>query len=245
MAELLLAPCQVQGQGAADDIARAIEQLNLLASDAPDVIIVGRGGGSAEDLWAYNEETVARAIFDSEIPVISAIGHETDTTIADHVADLRAPTPSAAAELVAPDRDEESARLRGAELLMSRALERSLSQLHTTIAALDERLDRSAPDVGARRIDLNSLQQARDLAMGHQLQSLRSQLVANVQRLHALNPLATLDRGFAAIADDQGRIVTSAARLQANQPITIRFRDGEVAAVTTDLPSIYEDSPHA
>ena len=245
LVELLLAPCQVQGQGAADDIARAIEQLNRLADDAPDVIIVGRGGGSAEDLWAYNEESVARAIFASEIPVISAVGHETDTTIADNVADLRAPTPSAAAELVAPDRAEELARLRGAELLMSRALDRSLSHLRTTIDAIYERLDRSVPDVGARRIDLNSLEQARDLAMDHQLQSLHSQLVANMQRLHALNPLATLERGFAAVVDEHGRIVTSATRLQANQPITIRFRDGEVDAITTRSPSIYEDSPNA
>ncbi|MDE2895116.1 MAG: exodeoxyribonuclease VII large subunit, partial [Chloroflexota bacterium] len=113
LTSLVLSPCLTQGAGAAESIAEGIQRLNLLTVDEPDLIIVARGGGSPEDLWAYNEEPVARAIFASDIPVISAVGHETDVSIADHVADRRAPTPSAAAEIAVPDRAEEAARVAG------------------------------------------------------------------------------------------------------------------------------------
>lgn len=241
LAELLLAPCQVQGAGAAEDIANTIDAFNLLTHDRPDVLIVGRGGGSPEDLWAFNEEPVARAIFASDIPVVSAVGHETDVTIADHVADLRAPTPSAAAELTAPDRSEESARIAGFRQTFSQLLESRVSRLQLMHASFTERFERAAPDLASRQMDLNRAQGALDLELDRQLAVRGAELAARQQRLQALNPMATLNRGFTAITDDHGRIVTSARALQSDQPITIRFHDGEVDARTTADPVMTED----
>ena len=154
LATLILSPCLTQGEGAAESIAEALGAFAAIdAADQPDVIIVARGGGSPEDLWAYNEEPVARAIFGSPIPVVSAVGHETDFTIADFVADVRAPTPSAAAELVAPDRDEEAARVRGMVGAGGQVVERRAAWLQQRLTESRGRLAAAAPDPGALRVD--------------------------------------------------------------------------------------------
>ena len=153
LATLVLSACLTQGDGAAASIAGALAALGRLeGEEAPDVVIVARGGGSPEDLWAYNEEPVARAIFASPIPVISAVGHETDFTIADFVADVRAPTPSAAAELVAPDRAEEAARVRGWVAAGTQIVESRVARLQQRLTESQGRLAIAAPDPGGLRI---------------------------------------------------------------------------------------------
>ena len=245
LASLILSPCLTQGAGAADSIAEGIRQLNLLTEDAPDVIIVARGGGSPEDLWAYNEEPVARAIFGSEIPVISAVGHETDVSIADHVADRRAPAPSAAAEIVAPDRAEEAARIAGLRQSVDQLIDAQLVGLKQRAMQNRERLERSAPHPPNMRVEINRRRQDLDQAIERQLELLRAHQGASASRLTALSPLGTLERGYAIVSDDRDRIVTSAARLSNDQAIQVQFADGRVAARTTSVTAVSEEETRA
>jgi exodeoxyribonuclease VII large subunit len=231
LAQLVLSPSPVQGPEAGVAIAEAIRTLD--AKHRPDVIIVARGGGAAEDLWAFNEEPVVRAIYASSVPVVSAIGHETDVTLADMVADVRAPTPSAAAELVAPDR-----------AVMARAVTslRARGEVHVTrgLAAAREALDGG---VGALFTSLPSVAERRQQVAGHAVTAARSieqrmartrELTAEVLgRLTALSPTATLERGYAIVerdAQDGGGLVTSAADLSAGDRVTLQLRDGRRAA---------------
>ncbi len=225
---LLLCPVKVQGEGAAEEIARAIENMNRQGE--ADVLIVGRGGGSLEDLWAFNEEAVARAVYQSSIPVISAVGHETDWTICDFVADLRAPTPSAAAELVVANRldlERQIAslgdRIRYAALNQTEALRMKLEDLMESSAFRQprylleqwtERLDESRRQVEGRLKSLLSLKtQMFHTAAG---------------RLHALSPLAILERGYSVTFDAEGRAVTDAGRLTEGQEIRTKLHRGTV-----------------
>jgi exodeoxyribonuclease VII large subunit len=226
LVQVVLRPALVQGVGSAEDIALAIRQLNEL--DDIDLLIVGRGGGSIEDLWAFNEEVVARAIAASRIPIISAVGHEIDYTIADFVADLRAATPTAAAEIAVRDRDE---------------LLPMLVDLEASMAAfLHDKLDRGRRDLQAllrsrglaRPLDLvrNHQQRVDDLTHRAAL-SLRGAATREHERLrlleaklHALSPLSVLARGFAIIERD-GEPVTRAAMLRPGDGINIRMHDGE------------------
>ncbi len=233
LASLVLSPCLTQGAGAAESIADAIAALNLLTADEPDVIIVARGGGSPEDLWAYNEEHVARAIFASDIPVISAVGHETDVSIADHVADRRAPTPSAAAEIVAPDRAEEAARIAGWRQAVSRLLDQRFVEQQHRLTQNSERLERLAPHPPTLRIELDGQWRRLDQALTRRMSALQAEQTAATARLAALNPLATLERGYAIVSDAAGGVITSAASLSEHQSISIRFADGETSARTT------------
>ena len=200
---ILLAPVKVQGEGAAHSIAEGIELLGR--HGAADVMIVGRGGGSFEDLWPFNEESVARAVYESPIPVISAVGHETDFTICDFVADLRAPTPSAAAELVAPD------------------LYAILEELQHGVSAMDAAL--------YRRLDsfkyASTLLKRLDAEASRRTAELRRNLEQQVSLLESLSPLNTLSRGYA-VARKNGAAV-SAAQLAADDEISLRFSDGEAA----------------
>ncbi|MCY3568875.1 MAG: exodeoxyribonuclease VII large subunit [Chloroflexi bacterium] len=243
LVSLLLAPCLTQGAGAADSIVAAIAELNLLTTDEPDVIIVARGGGSPEDLWAYNEEPVARAIFASEIPVISAVGHETDVTISDHVADRRAPTPSAAAELAVPDRAEEAARLAALRQQARYAFEGRVSGQQQWLALARDRLDTSAPHPPTLRIELNHRRQDLDRALNTSLADFRTRWSAAGLRLDALNPLRTLERGFAIVSHADGQVVTSATMLGVDEPIHIQFADGTVPARTASHAHSREASP--
>ena len=236
LADLILSPCLTQGEGAANSIAQGIEALNLLTSESePDVIIVARGGGSPEDLWAYNEEPVARAIFASAIPVVSAVGHETDVSIADHVADLRAPTPSAAAELVAPDRAEEAARVRGLHAAIDQVVESRIVGSQQSLDGALTRLRRAAPDPAELRVSLLRREQELFRAAQLALNLRRASLAAADARLAALNPSATLTRGYAIVADASGRIVSSVESVRSSDPLTIQLQDGLIQAETTRI----------
>lgn len=194
---IVLRPALVQGEGAAADIAAAIAEFN--AWGQVDVIIVGRGGGSLEDLWAFNEEVVARAIYDSRIPVVAAVGHEIDVTIADFVADLRAPTPSAAAELVVPDAGALRRRLAEVARLLLNATRRRLDLDRLRLKGLRARhgLRRPLDLVHQRRQRLDELDHLRLLALTSRLQRERSRAKALAQRCRDLAPGAVLQRGYA------------------------------------------------
>ncbi len=229
-AQLVLAPVKVQGSGAAQEIAAAIRAFNQ--ESKADVLVVGRGGGSLEDLWAFNEERVARAIFESRIPVVSAVGHEVDFTVADLVADVRAPTPSAAMELVLPDRDDVANRVTELKRRLAARRGEQIRGLQQRLAILSRHW--------ALRQPLNLVQ------MSHQwLDDLQSRLEATSLRLlkdkkHSLErvrelltlfrPQAILERGYAAVRDPQGRYVRDACSLQAGAGVSIYFAHGSADA---------------
>ena len=258
LAEVTLYPALVQGQGAADSIARAIGLANAIG-DA-DVILCGRGGGSMEDLWAFNEEAVARAIFASEIPVISAVGHEPDVTIADFVADLRAPTPSGAAELAVPDRAEYAmslrtldTRLHAAALGQVQRQRRQLDGLQQRLEArnptryIEEKrvlLDRTAdrlfaafPAYLAREEQKLTLLRRRLLAAGKDgVQRRRLRFARTVATLDAISPLRVLARGYAvANKGVRGAVITDASMLKAGDALHIRFAKGAANCRVTDI----------
>lgn len=226
MMDIIVCPAQVQGDGAAREIAAAIRALN--EDGRADVIIAGRGGGSLEDLWAFNEEAVAQAIYRSGIPVVSAVGHETDFTIADFVADLRAATPSAAAELCVPEYEAVSADL---EALIQKLRQNARRAIEDERAKLDASLDHGA--FTAPRYALHTARSAldafeRDLVRGAKdiLGMRRAELAAAVSGLVALAPQRTLERGFAFIKTDAGT-VSSVSQLTAGEQARIVMRDGE------------------
>ena len=196
-----------------------------------DVLIVGRGGGSIEDLWAFNEERVARAIFASTIPIVSAVGHETDFTIADMVADHRAPTPSAAIEHIVPDQDELFAQLDGLDTWLRGTTENQLQGHRTRIQELDTRL---AP---TRRKDtiyqlyqtVDTLDVACRSAVGRNFSDSENRLHTLAQRLDALSPLATLKRGYSISRKTDGKVLTSTEQVSIGDRIEIQLSDGHLA----------------
>jgi exodeoxyribonuclease VII large subunit len=231
---IILRPAQVQGEGAAADIARAIEELNRLPEC--DLLIVGRGGGSLEDLWAFNEEAVARAIAGSAKPVISAVGHETDTTIADFVADLRAPTPSAAAELAVRDFREVLTEARRGRSRCERGLARRLAELRLRLrsletgSALRNPLDRVR---GASQRADELLARAARGALGA-LTAARQRLARLEAHVAALNPEAVLERGYALAFDAAGRVVAGVSAAPVGARLRVRLRDGELDCLVED-----------
>jgi exodeoxyribonuclease VII large subunit len=227
--ELILCPVHVQGPGAAGEIAAAVDDFNRFGK--LDVLIVARGGGSLEDLWAFNEEVVARAIARSAIPVVSAVGHETDYTIADFVADLRAPTPSAAAEIVVPDRRDvlESVRnswyrVRDAVLETVRTRKDRIHNLLNSYA-FNRPIDLLRQH--SQRIDELDRALIRNAGHGFALVEARHQALGG--RLHALDPAQALRRGYA-IVRREGKIVSSRALLKSADMAEIEFRDGKVSS---------------
>ena len=223
-------PVKVQGEGAAQEIAAGIRLLNA-KSDA-DVMIVGRGGGSIEDLWAFNEPAVASAIYESRIPVISAVGHETDFTIADFVADLRAPTPSAAAELAVPEYASAMNAVSDLRERASRALKNDLAQRR---GALERKKLSAGFALPERR--LNEGRQQLDILNGkllsipaERLESAKAALMRQADRLTALGPQSVLKRGYAFLTDADGRAAASAKRIKAGERITAHMADGRIAA---------------
>lgn len=234
--KVLLYPVPVQGEGAAARIAEAISDLNRQAQ--ADVLIVGRGGGSAEDLWAFNEETVARAIFASTIPIISAVGHEVDVTIADQVADLRAPTPSAAAELVVKERRELEGHVDHLTLRLSRQMGSRLALLRERIAGLERRLQGRMQSVALYRKQVKELLGRAERAMLGRRQEAAGRLRLASGRLDSLSPLATLSRGYAIATTGESPIaIRDAAQLQVGSELKLRFSRGSAAAVVTALDS--------
>jgi exodeoxyribonuclease VII large subunit len=223
--EVLLYPVAVQGEGAAEEIAEALRDLNRYGE--LDVIIVGRGGGSLEDLWAFNEEVVARAIYDSKIPVVSAVGHEVDFTISDFVADLRAPTPSAAAELVVPDKSGILEVLRNSCYTMNQTIAERISALKEKVVSLIKSYHFNKPlqlhREYSQRID--ELERLLVSTFAHRFTLLQSHTAQLQKRLQSLNPDQVLKRGYTMVYRG-GKIVESAQRLHAEDEVSIRFRDG-------------------
>lgn len=223
---LLLRPVRVQGEGAAGEIAGAIDDLNRFGG--LDVLIVGRGGGSLEDLWAFNEEVVARAIARSEIPVISAVGHETDFTIADLVADLRAPTPSAAAELVAKNRREIEAHLDHLIIRLQSCMDQSLRLVAERVAGLAVRLRIAARDFAELPEAVADLEQRLVLAMRAMMRQYTDRLGMTAGRLDALSPLLQLDRGYVIASREEGGYgLISSESLRPGDLLWLRFARGQ------------------
>ena len=232
---VVLSPARVQGDGAAHDVARAI-RLFERGGIPIDVLIVGRGGGSIEDLWAFNEEAVARAIAACPVPVISAVGHEVDVTIADLIADLRAPTPSAAAEHAVPDgsalRDElAAARARLARTLRRFAVRRR-EQLDAARVRLDRRMHRL---VGKRHEQVGASRERIDRRIHLIVERRRAALMRLAATLDALSPLQSLARGYAVPLDEQGRILRRTAEFHVDTPFRLRVADGTVRARTENI----------
>ena len=224
-----LLPVPVQGAGAAEKIAKAIETMNELK--LADVIIVARGGGSLEDLWPFNEEIVARAIYASELPVISAVGHETDFTIADFVADLRAPTPSAAAELAVPNVFDLIQKIQNNERRLSNALKKKAEIMRLryekcmSSKAFTDPLDRVNKeymllDKQIKRIENSTMFKVKEK---------KTYMVEWIAKLDSLSPLKTLTRGYS-IVQKENKVINSASSLKTKDKISIRFTDGEIKA---------------
>ena len=233
---LLLKPVKVQGDGAAEEIVNAIEELNQYGG--LDVLIVGRGGGSLEDLWAFNEEIVARAIVASELPVISAVGHETDFTIADLVADLRAPTPSAAAELVAKNRQELESHLDHLIIRLQSRIAQSLNLAAERLTGYEGRLKLTARDFTVLPDDVDDLEQRLSLAMNAKMRQYVDRLGMSAGRLNALSPLLQLDRGYVIASHEQGGSgLVSAEVLEPGDRLWLRFSHGQARTRVEDVDS--------
>jgi len=233
-----VAPTSVQGVEASAGIIAALKRLNSLPD--LDLIILARGGGSIEDLWAFNDEGVARAIFASRYPVISGVGHETDFTIADFVADLRAPTPTGAAELATPITKEElRAALQGAEAQLTELINRQLEDLKQALQLAQSELRRSSPLLrilnNIQRLD--ELQGRLERAIQQQLQRKQNNLANASDRLASLNPQAVLKRGYAIITDQAtGQIISHTRQAVPWQPVWLQVQDGSIPAQITPPP---------
>lgn len=211
LAQLVLVPARVQGAEAENELCRALRLLGRIRF--LDVAIVGRGGGSQDDLWTFNSERVARAVADVPVPVVSAVGHETDITLCDLVADVRAPTPSAAAAAATPDRDEVEAHLGHLAERLAQCLERRAERVHERVTRCGERLEG---------------------AMGAQLERAAGRLSEHAGRLDALSPLAVLSRGYSIARDAHGHVLRRLADFGPGMTFRLRVTDGEVPARTAE-----------
>ena len=227
--QLYLYPAQVQGQGAAETVVRGIQVLDQMDMD---VIIVGRGGGSIEDLWAFNEEIVARAIFECNTPIISAVGHETDVTIADFVADLRAPTPSAAAELAVCDIREVFNQIKDYESTLTQRMEWKISTYRSRLESLKYQLERGNPknQILEKRHRIMDMEEKLEHLMEKRLQQKKHQLAIYIEQLKGLSPLNKLSRGYAFLTDEKERPVKSIEKLKEGQLLKISVTDGDILA---------------
>lgn len=222
MAEIILYPAKVQGTGAAQSVVKAIEYFN--ATREVDTLIVGRGGGSIEDLWAFNEEITARAIYASEIPVISAVGHETDFTIADFVADLRAPTPSAAAEIAVPSTPELAARITADKSRIQQSIVSRIEGGRLLLKRFKMRTPKDRIDEYSLRVDAMTRSMENSLKM--KTMSLRRRFAAQAAKLDALSPLQTLSRGYAIPTREDGTVIRSVGEVKSGDEFTLRLKDG-------------------
>ncbi len=231
---VLLHSVRVQGEGAAGEIAAAIAALNK--EPELDVLIVGRGGGSREDLWAFNEEIVARAIAAAKIPVISAVGHETDFSIADLVADLRAPTPSAAAELVVQNRLELERHLDQLTLRLAAQMRSRLSLFSSCLYGLEKRLKAPGELVQIQQLRLQQLRLRLQQGMTGFVEQQKHQLALLVGQLQTLSPLAVLSRGYAIVKQlKTGVVVHTSEQLRAGDQLQIELATGQVAATVIEI----------
>lgn len=232
--QTILYPALVQGEGAAASIVNGIHAMEQLGVD---VIIVGRGGGSIEDLWAFNEEIVARAIFDCNVPIISAVGHETDTTIADYVADLRAPTPSAAAELAVYDIRELEGQLLALRLELNRRICEKLERSKERVQQYQSRLKWLSPtsQLNEKRQITADLEEKLKLWMEQQLTHKKHELELLASRLDALSPSKKLSQGYAFVADQEGHSVREVEKLRQGDMLQIYMSNGKVQAQVCEI----------
>lgn len=242
--EILILPTSVQGEKAAPEIVSAIksaEKWNLTNPErAIEVLIVGRGGGSLEDLWPFNEEIVARAIFDCSIPIISAVGHEVDVTISDFVADLRAPTPSAAAELVIPRKEDLIYLVEQQEARLITVFKKHLTQLKLHLGHLTNRLIDPRERIRYMKEKFQVLEQKLFSTFQSRLQLLRRRLEGQIQLLHSLSPLQVLSRGYSLTRTAENQIIHSIQEVQAGQIVVTRLQDGEFRSEV--LPNLEKSS---
>lgn len=224
--DIIVCPVKVQGEGAAEEIADMIDYVSR--HSLADVIITGRGGGSLEDLWAFNEEVVAEAIFRSDIPIISAVGHEPDITISDYVADVRASTPSNAAELVVPDQAQLRAGLKNAGRLIEKYQHDSISALRKRVADAAGRPVMRGPKeyLSERRMDLSVLEDRLASAQRLALERRRREYLRLAAGLDALSPLGVLSRGYSMATSGDGRIIKSVGQLSPGDSVVLRLADG-------------------
>jgi len=234
LAEITVVPVLVQGSEAPADIVRAIKLVNHLNS--ADLIITGRGGGSIEDLWAFNDEGVARAIFRSKIPVISAVGHEPDVTIADFVADLRAATPSNAAELAVPDSTELRARLLNAERFFLTNMLQQIARGRQRLELICSKRVISRPDgyINECRLYLDRLQQRIHGSAERRVSSLRERFVKSTASIDAMSPLRVLSRGYSITQNEDGAVIKDSATLNRGDRLRIRLAKGGVRCLVED-----------
>lgn len=230
LSKVLLYPALVQGSSAAESLIEGIKYFNQ--TKCVDVIIIGRGGGSIEDLWAFNNELLARTVAASDIPVISAVGHETDFTICDFAADRRAATPSAAAELAVPDSYEIREGLNSSAAYLSALLKKKLSVCKENLKRLESAKVLCDPDavLNEKRMTVLHISQLLDRAEGSKLNEKKHSLTNAVGRLEALNPMAVLRRGYGAVEDKNGKLILGAKELLDDMEVKIRFSDGEADA---------------
>lgn len=232
--QLILYPALVQGEGAVASIVNGIRALDQLGVD---VMIVGRGGGSIEDLWAFNEEEVARAIFECETPIISAVGHETDTTIADYVADLRAPTPSAAAELAVFEYRLIVEQMSSYQSQMERVLSLKIESARMRLSHMQTKLRYLSPENKLRenRKYAVDLEERMRLRMEQLMEQKRHRLALLSGQLEGLSPAKKLSQGYSYVADADGKAVTDAAKVQANDVLDVHLYKGALKAVVTEI----------
>lgn len=235
LAEIFIYPSLVQGAGAPNELCAGVRYFNRFRP--VDVLIIGRGGGSMEDLWAFNSEALAREIFASNIPIISAVGHETDFTICDFVADLRAPTPSAAAELAVPERQVLLDTLAARENALRRILREKVALLRERLERAEKHAAFTDPSryVERYRQRLNDYDEVLNEWINARIRDGRNALALRVQKLHALSPLGVLARGYALVTDTNEKAVSTVRDISVGEPLHIRLRDGEITAKVLEI----------
>ena len=235
LCEVKLLPVRVQGEEAPGEIAAALAYANRYR--VADLIITGRGGGSIEDLWAFNDERVARAIAASEIPVISAVGHEPDVTISDFVADLRAATPSNAAELAVPDQMELRQALAARQALLLTQMQKRLKQERGTLERLASSRVLKSPInyINDRRLQVDYVQHRLTAAFSETVQRKHRSFAALTAKLDAMSPLKVLARGYSMASDGQGTLLRSVKQIKPGDRLTVRFADGSASAVVEEV----------
>ena len=228
-ADIVLAPVLVQGESAPDQLVRAVNKFS--ASKIADVVIIGRGGGSAEDLWAFNDEQLAYAVYNCETPIISGVGHETDFTVCDFVADVRASTPSAAAELAVPDRQELMSYYFKQKQYISAMLDRKIKTAQLRLENQQRRMSASSPKLKAEQLEKQLLAKSEKLTrfMNIYISDKENKLIAAKGKLDGLNPLNVLNRGYA-IAEKDEKIITSSKQLKDGDDFTVILSDGKINA---------------
>ncbi len=231
--QLILYPALVQGDGAAESIVKGIQMLD---EHGVDVMIVGRGGGSIEDLWAFNEEIVARAIFECKTPIISAVGHETDTTIADYVADMRAPTPSAAAELAVFEYQAFENYLDEKRLKLKRTLYQKIQLTRMKLERYRVKMNYLHPRTKLQKQQQRSLEAEQRMrnAMERKLNAVKQRLAIRIEQMKGLSPLAKLNQGFSYVTSESGKVVKSVEHVSNNESLKIYVTDGIVKATVKE-----------